>query len=232
MLNKLHKFGALKACCSILLLFLLNLYALPLYAQAQGLPPAPGDSMPPPPPPTQPPAAPPPSSPPTAQDMIVNISTQLPNLMRMVTAFAYIAGIYFIVSGLFKLKQYGESRTQMSYDRDLKGPLVFLIVGALLIYLPSTVRIGLSTFWANPNPYAYIQEQGQWAELMNVILLIVQFIGVIAFIRGLILMSHLGTRGGQPGGFNKAMAHVIGGILCINIYQFVQVIMVTLGIQT
>ncbi|HLB42399.1 MAG TPA: hypothetical protein VJN02_06050 [Gammaproteobacteria bacterium] len=172
-----------------------------------------------------------PSSVPTAQDMLINISTQLPSLVRMVTALAFVMGVYFVVHGLFELKRFGESRTMMSHDRELKGPLVFILVGVLLIYLPTSVRIGLSSFWVNPNPYAYLQVESQWAELISVCFLVIQLIGIIAFIRGLVLMTHLAGHG-QPGILSRAMSHIIGGILCINIYQFVQVIMVTLGIQT
>ena len=197
--------------------FILSFYTLPVYSAAELPPPPPVVSS---------------NATPSAQDMLVNISTQLPNLMRMVTAFAFVMGMYFVFIGLLKLKQYGESRTMMSQERELKGPVIFLAVGALLIYLPSTVRVGLSSFWVNPNPYAYLQQQNQWAELITVCLLIIQFIGTIAFIRGLVLLTHLGGHSGQPGTFNKAMSHIVGGIFCINIYQFVQVIMVTLGIQT
>lgn len=210
MLNKLHRLALFKACCGVLLLFF-SLLILPAYAESSSSPTV---------------------TVPTAQNMITNLSTQIPNLMRMITAFAYVSGMYFMFIGLLKLKQYGESRTMMSHDRDLKGPVIFLAVGALLIYLPSTISIGLSTFWATPNPYAYLQSESQWGDLINICFLIIQFIGTIAFIRGLILLTHLGGQGGQPGTVNKAMSHIIGGILCINIYQFVQVIMVTLGIQT
>lgn len=169
---------------------------------------------------------------PTPQQMLANIATQVPNLMRMVTAAAYVMGVYFMVMGLFKLKQYGESRTMMSHERELKGPLIYLAVGALLIYLPTSISIGLSSFWVNPNPYAYLQEENQWNELVNVAFLIIQFIGTIAFIRGLVILTHLGGQGGQPEKLGKALTHIIGGILCINLYQFVQVIMATLGIET
>lgn len=167
----------------------------------------------------------------SAETMLKNIAKQLPFLMRMVTAIAYVLGLVFIIKGVMKLKEFGESRTMMSAEHGLKGPLVYLIVGALLLYLPSAVQVGLSTFWSEPNPYGYLQEQDQWAEFINIVYVVVQFIGVIAFIRGLVILSHLGAQGGQPGTLGKGLTHIIGGIFCINIYQFVQVILNTLGIQ-
>lgn len=166
-----------------------------------------------------------------AAQMLQNIATQLPNLMRLVTALAYVMGMYFILFGIFKLKQYGEQRTMMSHEHSLKAPLVFLIIGTLLIYLPSSVQIGISTFWTNPNPYGYLQQTDQWGEFFSSVFTVMQLVGVIAFIRGLVILTHLGGHGGQPGTLSKGLTHIIGGIFLINMYQFAQVIMVTLGIQ-
>lgn len=166
----------------------------------------------------------------SAQQMLVNISQQIPSLMRMVTAIAYVLGIFMIIKGIMLLKHAGEMRTQMSYEHSIVKPIVYLVIGAMLTYLPTAVQTGLSTFWANPNPYGYLQAQGQWFSFINVCFLVVQFVGTIAFIRGLVILSHLGGHGGQPGTFSRGLTHIIGGILCINIYQLVQVIMITLGI--
>lgn len=189
--------------------FLLLLLALPAFAQATG------------------------TGSPSAQDIIVNISKQIPFLMQMVTAIAYVLGMYFIFAGVIRLKHMGESRTMMSQEHSVKGPLIMLSVGALLLYLPTAVQVGMSTFWTTPNPYGYLEQQDQWSEFINDCYIIVQFIGTIAFIRGLVILSHMGGHGGsQPGTFAKGITHIIGGIFCINIYQFVQLIMLTLGLQS
>ena len=167
----------------------------------------------------------------SAQDMITNLADQLPNVMRMVTAIAYVLGFYFVVYGVMKLKQYGEARTQMSSQHSLKGPLIFILVGTLLVYLPSSVQVGLSTFWTEPNPYAYLNDTNEWADFMKNCFQIIQLFGVIAVIRGLVILSHLSTQA-QHGTLGRGLTHIIGGIFCINLYQFVQVILVTLGIQT
>lgn len=168
----------------------------------------------------------------SASTMIENLAKQLPSLMRLITALAYVMGMFFIFAAIFKLKQYGESRTMMSSQHDLKGPILYLIVGASLLYLPTSVQVGMSTFWTDPNPYGYIKQTDQWGTFFSNVFMLIQLFGVIAFIRGLVILSHLGGHGGQPGTFGRGMTHIIGGILCINIYQFVQVVIVTLfGIQ-
>lgn len=169
----------------------------------------------------------------SAQSMINRIAGQIPMLMRMVTAFGYVIGMYFIFVSLLKFKEFGEQRTMMSAQHHLKEPLTYLIMGGLLLYLPTSVQVGMSTFWADPSPYGYLEGDDQWQQFLNNCFLVVQLFGTIAFIRGLIILSHTGGQGGGgQGQFGKGVTHVIGGIFCINIYQFVKVILFTVGIQT
>lgn len=167
----------------------------------------------------------------SAQDMITNIASQLPQLMRFVTAFAYVMGMYLIFGGIMKLKQYGESRTMMSQSHELKGPIFMILAGSLLLYLPTSVQVGLSTFWAEPNPYGYLEGADEWSGFMNNVYMVVQLVGTIAFVRGLVMLSRLGGHGGQGDSAGKAFTHIIGGVFCINIYEFIKVILFTLGIQ-
>ncbi|MBX3708602.1 MAG: hypothetical protein KIT56_01575 [Gammaproteobacteria bacterium] len=167
----------------------------------------------------------------SAQTILVNIAESIPNLMRLVTAIAYVMGMLMIIRGVVKLKHVGEARTQMSHEHHLTGPIVQIAIGVMLLYIPTSVRVGMSTFWTNPNPYGYLQQEDQWSQFINVCYLIVQFVGVVAFIRGLLMLSHLGGHGGQQN-TSRGITHIIGGILCINIYQFVQVILATVGISS
>lgn len=167
----------------------------------------------------------------SAETMLTNISTQIPTLMRLVTAIAYVMGMFLIIRGIVRLKHMGEMRTMMSHEHSLTAPLAFITVGALLLYLPTTVNVGLSTFWTDPNPYGYMGQTDQWSQFFNVCFTVIQFIGAIAIIRGLVSLSHVGGQGHQ-GGLKTGLTQIIGGIFCVNIYQFVQVILNTLGIQT
>ena len=213
--NMLAKFACDKRRCGVLVcLFLVMLLAcsLPVYA-----------------------ADPPYVTTLSAESILTNISRAVPDLMRLVTAFAYVLGMVFIFKGVVELKHMGEMRTQMSSEHHFAVPLSLLIAGTLLLYLPSAVQVGLSTFWTNPTPYGYETTgigatQDQWAEFLNTCFSIIQLFGIIAFIRGLIILSHGGGHR-QGGGMGKGLTHIIAGIFCINIYQLVQVIAVTIGIQ-
>jgi len=163
--------------------------------------------------------------------MMQNLSQTVPQLMQLLTAVAYVMGMGFTVKGILDLKKYGESRTQMSTNADLRGALIFLFIGAALLYLPTTVHVGLSTFWKSPNPYQYIDEtQDAWGDMLKNVFMIIQLIGTFAFIKGLVVLTQLSGHHGQPGTVGKAAAHIIGGVLCINIYQFVAVVTNTLAL--
>jgi intracellular multiplication protein IcmC len=169
----------------------------------------------------------------SAATLITNLGTSIPQLMQLVTALAYVMGFYFIFNGLLHLKKYGEQRSQMSSEAHLKGPLLYLLVGTALIYLPSTVHTGLASFWTNPvNPYAYeTDDTGAWADLIKASFMIIQLIGVMAFIKGLVMLTHLGGQGAQQQGvLGKAIAHIVGGIFCIDMYDFLQVVFNTLAL--
>lgn len=167
----------------------------------------------------------------SAQSMLVQFAKTVPNLMRLVTAIAYVLGMVFVIRGILKLKHLGESRTMMSQEHHLATPISYIVIGTMLLYLPSAVNTGLNTFWTEPNPYGYTQLTDQWGEFLRICFLVVQLIGTIAFIRGLVILSNISGHG-QQGGFSRGLTHIIGGILCINIYQFVQVILATFGLPT
>lgn len=163
--------------------------------------------------------------------MLATLQEQIPNLTRMVTAMAYVIGAFMVIRGVVEFKHAGEMRTQMSHEHHLTKPILQITIGALLIYLPSAVQIGMSTFWAEPNPYGYVIQSDQWQQVINICYAVVQFIGVVAFIRGLVMLSH-SAGGHHQSSFAKGLTHVIGGIFCININQFVQTILATFGIQS
>src|SRR3990167_61767 len=150
---------------------------------------------------------------PSASDILQNLTQELPMLMRLVTAFAYVMGIYMIFYGILKLKQYGEQRSMMSQEKHLQGTIVMLVVGALLLYLPTSVQIGMSTFWSNPSPYGYLSEASdQWGTVIKDVFLVMQLFGTIVFIKGLIILSHLTGQGHQQGMLAKGITHIVGGL--------------------
>lgn len=168
---------------------------------------------------------------PNVGTLLANLAKAMPNLMKLVTAFSYVAGMYMVYKGIMELKKFGEQRTMMSHQHELKGPLIYLFVGAALLYFPTTVNVGISTFWNYSSPLSYISDEGDaWQDTISAALLVIQLIGAIAFIRGLLMLTQMAGQGGHSNVFGKAMAHIIGGIFCINMYGFVKIIINTLAL--
>lgn len=168
---------------------------------------------------------------PDAGTIINNIITQVPSLMALVTASAFIMGIFMIIVAIMKFKHIGELRTMMSHEHSVMEPLVIITVGSLLVYIPSTIWTGLNTFFADANPYAYQPTSDTYSQAIQAVIIVLQLFGTIALIRGLVILSHLGGRGGHgDGGLGKGLTHIIGGLFCVNIYEFVQIINNTLGV--
>src|SRR5688500_2018733 len=89
---------------------------------------------------------------PDLNQLVQNLSKTIPTLMELVTAVAYVLGMYFMVKALFGLKNYGEQRSShsMESEKTLMSALVVLFVGAGLFYLPTMMQVGLTTFWTDP----------------------------------------------------------------------------------
>ena len=152
------------------------------------------------------------------EQMIVNIAKTMPSLLAMFTAGAYILGFTLVLKGIYKLKEYGEMRTSMSSQTNIWPPLITLAVGTTLIFFVSGYEIGLQTLFGYSSPLTYSSDTSSTDALVSSVVLIMQVVGVIAFIRGLLLLNSAGGHGAQPGSIGKGLTFVVGGLLAINIY--------------
>ena len=172
---------------------------------------------------------------PNFNDMIVTLAANMPNLMRLTTALSYVLGIVLMGNGLYGFKQYGDMRTMQSSSNDFRGPATMVVVAALLLYFPSTVYMGVTTFWGEPNILPYQPEEGTAGDTESIVLTaifdIVQVVGAISFVRGLTLLSRAGKGQQQgPGNFGKGVSHCIAGVLGINVYATWQMLLASFGI--
>lgn len=174
---------------------------------------------------------------------LTTITSSLLSVEKLITAGAYLMGISFIVKAIYSMRALAEAKAQQSAHGSLKEPVFYLVSGAMLIYLPTAVHLFLnSTFGQGAQILAYAPIEsgssalnklfGQGSSYGVVIALVVQVIGVIAFIRGWVLIARSASQGQPPGGTGKGLAHVFGGILAMNIVGTLQVVNNTLfGVQ-
>lgn len=161
-------------------------------------------------------------------------------------ALCYIAGIYFMWRGLGMLKAFGMPLTQASRPGEIAGPIVFLVVGALLLFLPTTTDIASQSVFgdnqsdifsdgtvdygaagkASEELVGYLPTgiESKWADLIDTLVLFIEFIGFVAFVRGLFILSKAGNPGVQPGSITKGIVHLFGGVVAINFIPAVQIV--------
>jgi|GEM_PF-1211862 len=162
---------------------------------------------------------------------LYQIEQTLPHLNRLVSITAYLLGFFMVFKALMELRKYGEARTMMSNNADLKGPVMMLIAGTGCLFFPSMIDTGLQTLFGTDSILVYYTQKGDlFAQARNVLIGIVWLVGAIAFLRGLMLFYKTGTNQAEQKAGPRAVSHLIGGILCLNIVATKNVIYSTLGI--
>lgn len=173
-------------------------------------------------------------------DVLSNLAQSLLPVERLVTGAAYVIGLSFALKALLTLKSHAENRSQMSGGSSIKEPLVYFFVAAMLIYFPTGFEVLMNSTFGYSNVLAYAPVSSQSPVLDNLfgadsmfghsLALVIQTIGVIAFVRGWVQIARGASSQGQSqgGGTGKGMMHVFGGILAMNIVGTLQIINNTL----
>jgi intracellular multiplication protein IcmC len=167
--------------------------------------------------------------------VLTNIAHSLVPVQSLITAGAYVMGIAFGLKALITLKSHSESRSGMSGgNSSIKEPLIYLAVGGLLIYFPTTFSVFMNTTFGYSSVLEYSQQStlSDWLggnnELGLAVTTIIQTIGLYAFVRGWVLVVRASSTGQPPGGVGKGLTHVFGGILAINIVGTIELVNNTL----
>ncbi len=165
--------------------------------------------------------------------ILSSLGLSLPSVVAMATGLAYLMGFWFLYRAVYKLREYGELRTMMSNNASLVEPLLLMLAGSLLMFLPTAINLTESTFFTSytPSPigYAPVSADQRWKALKEIVTMLVRFFGLIAFIRGVAMLPKINSQGGQGGGIGKSLTHIVGGALLMNIHTVVSVLMNTIG---
>jgi intracellular multiplication protein IcmC len=188
----------------------------------------------------------------------IDLSTALRNLRDLVIpltqlllAFSFVAGIYMIWHAVIMMKKFGAMTNMQSQPGEFTGPLAYLIIGAILVWIPSTSNILTSSIFGDKAAQLFTSTsfdysamgsgsellayasgsslQAQWTAIADTLVLYIQFIGFVAFIRGWLIVAKASQTGAQHGSMSKGVTHIIGGIIAINFVQFVHLLEATLG---
>ncbi len=171
---------------------------------------------------------------PDLSQMLTTLSSQFPELWKLFTAAAYIMGMGFILMGVYQLRIYGESRTMMPSHSNLAKPMATLIAGAMLIYVPTAWTVMTTTVFGNSqvSPIDYSGPNPQWTQLAQVVVQVINLVGLAAFIKGWVLLARGSQSGTHQSSLGKAFTHIFGGVLAMNIVAVKNILWSSIGLGT
>lgn len=167
------------------------------------------------------------------QQMLVTLKSQLPSLELLFSGAAYLLGTGFVMAAVYQLRIYGESRMMMPGHTNLYKPVATMVSGAMLIYLPTTYQIFLTSIFgsATISPLDYQSNEQQWVLLAEVAVYIIKLVGIVAFIKGWVILARGGQSGGQQSTLGKAFTHIIGGTLALNVVAVQNILFTSIGLR-
>lgn len=162
-----------------------------------------------------------------AATQAAHMIASLESIAHIIQVISILLGLSLFTHALLQLRRFAESRTYMSHQMTLWGPMSTMLAGVLLLILPYTVTTSLRAFFGPgqtlPLTYQHVHESGL-DTYMPVVLTFVRLIGVGAMVRACMLLSRAGKSNSQSGLIGKALIHLFGGILCVHILGTVQLI--------
>ena len=79
-----------------------------------------------------------------------NITSNLGNIARLITAASYVAGMAFVVGAIVKFKAHKDAPTQVH----LGVPVAMLFIGAALIFVPTVFKAAGGTMFGGSGTVA------------------------------------------------------------------------------
>ena len=154
----------------------------------------------------------------------------------LINFFGLVAGIILIMIGI--------SRIIKSTQEGSKGPLglgtiMTFLAGGALISSNALIRAFSTSFFQSPITFTYatlqytdgldMAAQGHITTVISAILKFVIMVGLISFVRGIIIVRDV-AEGKQQASMMAGMTHVIGGALAVNLGPLLNTVQSTLGI--
>ena len=162
-----------------------------------------------------------------------NLALQIDPIKNFLIVLCYAVGVGLSVAAVMKLKKYGTRTAFMSVEMSMVGPFLQFFIGVALFYMPyfiSAINLTIFTSSGVMDQLSYTTSNVDYQTYVEPILGIIQIIGIIAFMRGWLLLAKATNPGQQPGAISKGVTHIVGGILAVNIRTFITVIYQTLGL--
>lgn len=144
--------------------------------------------------------------------IIGNISQSLYPVQKLITGGAYILGLLFFITAIGKFRKIADKRAQSSSQEKMFAPMMYLLFGSALIYLPTALNIMANTAFGTGNILTYAQYNP--TNIYSAVGLFIRTAGLLWFVRGCVLVAHSSQPGSKDG--PKGLVFIFAGILAIN----------------
>jgi hypothetical protein len=163
---------------------------------------------------------------PDVGQMFANFSGASIGLAMFVRFAALVIGIFFMVLTLHRLRQWAQAGDRAQVQPG--GIALIFLTSILCISLPATLSITTNTIGLGDEAGALMSTAGGAAgagynAAMKGVILFIQFVGHLAFLRGLFIIKGIGDGDRQAKGMS-AFIFMAAGACCINIVTFVGII--------
>jgi len=161
--------------------------------------------------------------------IIENVVGMLPSFETLFMLVSMLMGVLFVILSLQGLSR----RNDMGRGAgSWAAPITTFGIGVSFLALPGLIDILTRTFFAQDTPDASrifeyapttlgLLEDGPGRAMIQGIVSIVMFVGVIGVMRGLYLLNQTAQGGGGPKTFGPGLTFVIAGVMAVNFPLFV-----------
>jgi intracellular multiplication protein IcmC len=165
-------------------------------------------------------------------NVVYNIKSPM---VFFLSALSIIMGIFLVFRGLVKASKFGQERAT-----SIPQILGHVFIGTILYTVGTSMNMIMSTVFGDGNIFGSntvlsaisTDVAGNTQPFQNAVyaaLTFFQLIGMIAFIRGWLILKDSVDHSGQGNKLAQGLTHIVGGVLAVNIYRFLEVMDTTFG---
>ena len=148
--------------------------------------------------------------------ILTNLSHSMASVENMLYALAYFFGILLIISGILRFKKHSATGGNNAFSQDYIVAATTVLMGSLLLYLPSSMSAFTTTFFGQNNILSYpTTSQSDSEQVLQALKSILYATGILWFIRGAILVVHSVEPGHTHG--KKGLAFMFAGVCATNL---------------
>lgn len=155
-------------------------------------------------------------------------AASIPSMNHLISVGAAVAGLFLMLRAVFMLPQLEQGRVEGS--KIMWTLLSGVVLWSLLPFVSTTMEtLGLQTPTSeNLLTEVYkVGNSGSFDKTINSVLTFVSMIGLIAFIRGTLILKAIGEN--KDGAMGRALTHILGGAAAMNIKWTVAVLATSIG---